>query len=117
MTAAPPSSNFCIVGSAARIRRSLEISPVFLSSGTLKSTRTSTFLPRRSPRSVSVFLAMDGSVLPPTPGHQDFEIMYFSRSTQRFEYPHSLSYQLTSLKNRLLSSMPDPESKMLDAGS
>ena len=34
--------------------------------------------------------------------------MYFNRSTHRFEYPHSLSYQLINLKNRLLSPNAGP---------
>src|SRR5689334_14555408 len=45
-----------------------------------------------------------------------FDTMYLSRSTHRFEYPHSLSYQLTSLKNRPFNSIPLPASKMLECG-
>src|SRR5258708_2276236 len=60
MTKAPASSRYLIVGSAARMRRSLLISPVALLSGTLKSTRMRTRLPLRSAgfRSRSVFLAI-----------------------------------------------------------
>src|SRR5438128_1852461 len=56
--ALPPASRMCrTVGRAARIRRSLVMFPA-ASCGTLKSTRTSTRLPRRSFRSARVFLAI-----------------------------------------------------------
>src|SRR5690242_13903387 len=57
MAEAPASRILRKVGSAARMRRSFVMLPV-ASSGTLKSTRTSTFLPRKSRKSSSVFLAM-----------------------------------------------------------
>src|SRR5579875_4132630 len=57
MAAAPASRILRSVGNAARMRRSLVMLPA-ASSGTLKSTRTSTFLPRRFVRSSSVFLAI-----------------------------------------------------------
>src|SRR5215831_18833778 len=57
MTRAPASRAVRIVGSAARMRRSLVMWPLS-SSGTLKSTRMRTRLPRRLPRSSIVFLAM-----------------------------------------------------------
>ena len=37
-------------------------------------------------------------------------------STQRLLYPHSLSYQLTSLKNRSFNWIPEPASKIDDNG-
>jgi hypothetical protein len=63
-TVAPRSVNHSIVGSAARIRKSSVIRPSS-SSGTLKSVRTNTRLPLRSPsvasRSSSVGIAEDSS--------------------------------------------------------
>ena len=47
ITDAPPFNSALIVGIAPRIRRSFLISPLILSNGTLKSTRTSTFRPAR----------------------------------------------------------------------
>ena len=52
--------------------------------------------------------------------------MYRNKSTHRFEYPHSLSYQLTNLKNiltytedEIVSSdfIHDASSSIFDAGS
>src|SRR5262245_47500376 len=56
---APASSTARMVGSAARMRRSLVTLP-FSSSGTLKSTRIRARLPCRSGSSASVFFAMRG---------------------------------------------------------
>ena len=55
MTAAPFSSRYRMVGSAATMRLSLVMAPVSLSWGTLKSQRSRTFLPRTS-TSRTVFL-------------------------------------------------------------
>ena len=55
MTAAPLSSRYLMVGSAATMRLSLVIAPVSLSWGTLKSQRSRTFLPLTS-TSCTVFL-------------------------------------------------------------
>merc|ERR550525_1659408 len=41
--------------------------------------------------------------------------MYTASSTRRFEYPHSLSYQDTSLTKVSFNAMPAPTSKMDDA--
>merc|ERR550525_1301530 len=41
--------------------------------------------------------------------------MYTASSTRRFEYPHSLSYQDTSLTKVSFNAMPAPTSKMEDA--
>merc|ERR1711953_1560625 len=38
--------------------------------------------------------------------------MYTARSTRRFEYPHSLSYQETSFTKLSFRAMPAPTSKM-----
>src|SRR5262245_25639462 len=46
-----------------------------------------------------------------------FSATFSSKSTQRWLYPRSLSYQLTSLKNRLFSSIPAPASKIDEFGS
>ena len=55
MTAAPFSSRYWMVGSAATMRLSLVMAPVSLSWGTLKSQRSRAFLPRTS-TSRTVFL-------------------------------------------------------------
>ena len=55
MTAAPFSSRYRMVGSAATMRLSLVMAPVSLSWGTLKSQRSRTFLPLTS-TSRTVFL-------------------------------------------------------------
>ena len=55
MTAAPWSSRYWMVGRAARMRLSSVMAPVALSWGTLKSQRSSTFLPLTS-MSLTVFL-------------------------------------------------------------
>ena len=55
ITAAPLSSRYRMVGSAATMRLSLVISPVALSCGTLKSQRSRIFLPATS-TSMMVFL-------------------------------------------------------------
>merc|ERR1711963_26529 len=40
--------------------------------------------------------------------------MWIAKSTRRFEYPHSLSYQLTSLTKLSFREMPAPTSKIED---
>src|SRR5690625_2300372 len=59
ITLAPPSSSVVMVGRAARMRPSSVM--VVPSSGTLKSERTRTRLPRRSPRVSMVFMALLGA--------------------------------------------------------
>src|SRR5690242_10912707 len=71
MADAPASRILRSVGKAARMRRSLVMFPE-ASSGTLKSTRTRTFFPRRSVRSSSVFLAIWPSQRPIN--HESHEI-------------------------------------------
>ena len=56
MTRAPSSTSFWMVGSAARMRVSSVTAPSF--TGTLKSTRTSTRLPRASSSSMVLISAM-----------------------------------------------------------
>src|SRR5439155_13159018 len=78
-----------MVGSDARIRVSSAIVPSLI--GTLKSTRTNTRLRTRSRSLMESFAMEDGSH---APGHRHIPRFTSSRnkSTQRLEYPHSLSY-------------------------
>merc|ERR1719421_2476677 len=48
--------------------------------------------------------------------HHSFEAMKRARSTKRFEYPHSLSYQLTIFTKLSLRAIPAPMSTTEDAG-
>merc|ERR550525_1566033 len=54
------------------------------------------------------------SCLGKSSAHPSLDAMYTARSTKRLEYPHSLSYQETSLTKVSVSAMPAPTSKMED---
>ena len=79
---APRSSSSVSVGMLARIRASSVTAPSW--SGTFRSRRTKTRRPATSPRSSSVRRRT---------GAYSERATRSTRSTSRFEYPHSLSYQ------------------------
>ena len=119
MTFAPASTASLIVGIASRMRESSVIAPVFLSSGTLKSTRMKTRLPASAdPSAPSPDPARSSMKRMPVSftAQSPFAAIIRATSTMRCEKPISLSYQEKIFAKRSPRTDVIVASNVLDAG-